>query len=235
MQLQLDFLYERNASAFGRSWEEWAAIWCKWLFSIPKIRNPSIDRHGNKCCVNQNDDHVWFLTGSFGNFELIRRKCIIPSHKAIFLPILVKEDSFEEDQDLKRESDLIDRAQDATNRLIKMQASIDGHKLTHLERYRVRSKIFNLTFPDGNVYDVRPGLTRSVCDGYWLFIKPLQTGNHQIYFKGETYLDQFTLDHLINSKVYKPSWQQLAKDSIFRVEVLYDLTIANREGIPPYQ
>ena len=70
-------------------------------------------------------------------------------------------------------------------------------KIDQLDSYRVQSEVFNLTFPEDNVYDVRPGLTRSVCDGYWLFIKPLQIGKHHIYFKGETSLEEaYTLTKL---------------------------------------
>ena len=98
---------------------------------------------------------------------------------------LVKEDSLAEDSDIKSEADLIKRCEQATDRLINIEASIDDQRMEHLENYRVRSKVFDLIFPKENVYNVRPGLTRSVCDGYWLFIKPLQAGIHSIFFKGK--------------------------------------------------
>jgi hypothetical protein len=225
--MEYHFLYQRNMHPFGKSWEKWAALWCNWMYSIPKRKNPSLDKIGKYCSMNQNDKNVWFLTGTFGNVIVpIKRKCTIPAGKAIFFPILVKEDSLEEDTDLKTELELIKRARDATNKLIQMEATIDGEKVDRLESYRVQSEVFDLVFPEDNVYDVKPGLTRSVCDGYWLFIKPLHVGKHYICFKGETSLKEaHTLAHLKSRKVYSPIQPYIVKYSIFKLEVSYELTI----------
>ena len=155
---------------------------CTWMLSIPKKNNPSLDKTGKYCSMNQNNENVWFLTGTFGNIVPVKRKCTIPIGKAIFFPILEKEDSLKEDSDLDNESGLIKRSRDATNRLTYMEAWIDGAKIEDLEDYRVQSEVFDLKFPEDNVYDVKQGLTRSVCDGYWLFLKPLEIGKHHIYF-----------------------------------------------------
>jgi hypothetical protein len=221
-----DLLFDINEQPFGKSWETWAALWCNWLLSIPKNKNPSQDKTGKYCSLNQNNRNVWFLTGSFGNIVTIKRKCIIPSGKAILFPVLVKEDSFAEDSDLKTEADLIKRSEQATNRLISIEASIDDLRVEHLEKYRVRSQVFDLIFPKGNVYNVRPGLTRSVCDGYWLFIKPLQTGTHSIFFRGETSLEEpYTINQLKRNAIHSPIWKNMDKNSTFKLEVSYDLTI----------
>jgi hypothetical protein len=224
--MKFDLLYERNVHPFGKSWEKWAALWCKWILSIPKKKNPSLDETGKYCSMNQNDKNVWFLTGTFGNIVPVKRKCTIPAGKAIFFPILEKEDSLEEDSDLKTELELIKRSRDATNRVVHMEATIDGEKIDQLDSYRVQSEVFNLTFPEDNVYDVRPGLTRSVCDGYWLFIKPLQIGKHHIYFKGETSLEEaYTLTQLKNNEVHSPIWEHINENLTFKLEVSYELTI----------
>jgi hypothetical protein len=141
-----DFLYERNLHPFGKTWEKWATLWCNWMFSIPKKENPSLDETGKYCSINQNDENVWFLTGTFGNIVTVKRRCTLPVGKAIFFPILVKEDSLEEDSDLRTELQLIERARDATNKLIRMEATINGEKVVQLENYRVQSEVFELTF-----------------------------------------------------------------------------------------
>jgi hypothetical protein len=220
-------LYHRNEHPFGRSWEDWAATWCNWMLSIPKKNNPSSDRSGKWCSVGQKNPDVWFLTGTFGNSALIKRKCRIP-RKAIFLPVLVKEDSLAEDSDLRTEEELVERCRGATSRLISIEASIDHEKLDHLTNYRVRSNVFDLNFPKNNVYNVRPGRTRSVCDGYWLFIKPLMPGTHYLYFKGETFLDEtYTIRQLKRNAIHKRIWQQIDEQSKFILEVLYELTITD--------
>jgi hypothetical protein len=221
-----DVLYERNMRPFNRSWEDWASVWCKWMLSIPKKKNPALDKTGENCSTNQSDEYVWFLTGTFGNIVPVKRRCTIPSGKSIFFPILVKEDSLKEDFDLKTEEELIKRCSDATDRLIYMEAKVDWKKVNEPEKYRAQSKIFDLWFPEDNVYDVSPGWTRSVCDGYWLFIKPLEIGKHFLNFRGETLLEEpHTLDHLKTKDVYRSSIESIDKNKVFRLEVSYELTI----------
>ena len=224
--MQYDFLYERNIHPFGKPWEKWAAMWCSWMLSVPKDKNPSLDLTGEHCCINQNDENVWFLTGTFGNIIPVKRKCRIPERKAIFFPVLVKEDSLAEDSDLLTELELIRRSRDAINRVLRMQATIDGQKVDSLHNYRIQSEVFDLTFPENNVYGVKPGLTRSVCDGHWLFIKPLPMGKHHICFQGETSLqDVYTLAQLKRMDSYSPILQNINENLTFRLEVLYELTV----------
>jgi hypothetical protein len=222
-------LYGRNEHPFDESWEKWAARWCNWMLSIPNKNNPSIDTTGRYCSMNQNDMNVWFLTGTFGNIDSVKRKCTIPYKRSIFFPILEKEDSFAEDIDLREESELIMRCVDSMNRVTHLEAYIDGQVVENLEDYRVLSEVFDLNFPEGNVYSVRPGITRSVCDGYWLFIKPLKSGKHCIDFMGETLLlegDAVT-EQLKADEVYKQIWGHINNKSTFRLDVSYDITIAD--------
>jgi hypothetical protein len=225
--LSYEYIYQRDEQPFGKSWEEWAELWCKWLLSIPKKNNPAVDKTGKSCSVNQNDKNVWYLTGTFGSDAPVKRKCIIPAGKAIFLPILEKEDSLVEDTDLRTDSDLIKRCKDATDKVLNMEASIDGQWLENLKNYRVRSEVFDLTFPKYNIYNVPPGKTRSVCDGYWLFIKPLQIGKHYIYFKGENLLDQFMIAYMKKCEIYHSNLKNMYEKSTFALEVLYELIISD--------
>ena len=78
-----DFYYERNLHPFGKTWEKWATLWCNWMFSIPKKENPSLDETGKYCSINQNDENVWFLTGTFGNIVTVKRRCTLPVGKGL--------------------------------------------------------------------------------------------------------------------------------------------------------
>jgi hypothetical protein len=229
-----EYLYQLNEHPFGLSWEEWAALWCKWTYSIPKRIHPASDKTGRRCGVNQTNKNVWFLTGTFGNIAPVKRKCSIPSGKAIFFPVLVKEDSFIEDNDLNTEEDLVKRSSNSTDKYLYLSASVDGIKIENLETYRIRSKVFDLNFPKGNVYndgnvsyDVTAGLTRSVCDGFWVFIKPLEDGIHYIHFEGETkivenYIQKFVENH----EIYRAIRGHVKEEKTFRVEVLYEVVIS---------
>jgi hypothetical protein len=61
---------------------------------------------------------------------------------------------------------------------------IDGHGLENLQMQRVQSPLFNLTFPVNNIFGIPTGSTQSVADGYYVFLKPLSPGKHDISFKG---------------------------------------------------
>ena len=171
--------------------------------------------------------HVWFLGGSFGNESVIKRRCIIPKTRGIFFPIIEKEDSFVEDTDLKTEEELVERAKQAMDGVTLLEARIDGNYIEELKRYRVGSDFYDLIFPDDNVYDLVPGLTRSVCNGYWIFLKPLPVGKHNIYFHGECLLEEDDrANQRINSdKVYAPMRKFVREFRRFKVEVEYELTI----------
>ena len=88
-------LFPRNSNPYHRFGRIGAVILgVTGRLSIPRYRNPSVDLSGENCSENQDDSHVWFLGGTFGNTSIVRRKCVIPNQKAILFPILIKEDSF---------------------------------------------------------------------------------------------------------------------------------------------
>jgi|SRR3954447_25502293 hypothetical protein len=221
-----ELLFGSQEEPFGHIWSEWVAIWCRWMLSIPKQYNPSLDETGKYCCINQNIKEVWFLTGTFGNLIPVVRKCRVPSGRAILFPILEKEDSLAEDSDLLSDSELARRCKDAIDRVIHIEVSIDDRKIEDLGIYRFQSSVFDLTFPEGNVYDVKPGPTRSVCDGYWVFIKPLSIGPHVVHFKGENLLaEPHTANQLKSTEVFSPIRKHVLENSTFKLDVKYELTV----------
>lgn len=196
------------------------------MFSIEKKKNPCSDRTGKFSSEKQEDSDVWFLAGTFGNVNIVKRKVKIPAGRSILFPVLVKEDSFAEDDDLTRESELIRRCKEATDKVLHMEARIDGESIPSLGSYRVQTKVFDVNLPKNNVYDLPPGQTRSVSDGFWIFLKPLEAGKHTIYFKGETSLNEpFTKKRLRRTKVYSHIWSQVDKEPVFKVEVLYKIRV----------
>jgi hypothetical protein len=131
--MRSDFLFNRDTKPFGQSWEKWAALCYKWMISIPKNKNPSLDQTGKNCSVNQKNKDVWFLAGTFGNTFPVKPRCIVPIGRAILFPVLVNEDSFAEDSDLKTEAELCKRAKDATDRVLLMEASIDAIPVLYMK------------------------------------------------------------------------------------------------------
>jgi len=220
-------MYPRHYKPFGKSWEKWAAIWCNWLLSIPRDKNPAVDETGKNSSQNQVDENVWFLAGSFGNNIPVTRKCTVPRSKALLFPIVDKEDSFAEDLDLIYESELASRARNSMDRLIRLELIVDGKKFPNLDKYRVLSEFFNLTFPEKNVYDVNSGITRAICDGYWAFLRPLPMGAHEIYFSAEIFLpkDDEVTNQIKSYSIYSSVAEEIAKKSRLNIEVTYELTV----------
>jgi hypothetical protein len=220
-------LYSRESKPFGKSWEEWAALWCKWLLSLPKDVNPSLDETGENCSQNQQNPNVWFLAGSFGNLAPVIRFCSMPKRMAILFPILEKEDSFAEDIDLKTETELRFRAKKFMDRVRKLQLVIDGIKLQGLYKYRLQSSVFDLNFPTNCVYDVQPGFTRAVCDGYWVFLRPLSKGQHEIHFSGEVAMisDDTVTDQFRNDPLYAHIKEHIDRNVSFVLDITYHITI----------
>jgi hypothetical protein len=66
-----------------------------------------------------------------------------------------------------------------------------------------------MTIPKDNVMGVPPGTTQAVSDGFWIILKPLPVGKHEIHFTGS--LADFTATGPLN----------------FVSDAKYDITIAN--------
>ena len=222
-----ELLYSRTERPLGKNWEEWAAIWCNWLLSMPKQGHPNFDLTGHNCDKNQEYHGVWFLPGSFGNIEPIHRHCKIPRGRSILFSIVEKEDSFAEDTDLINESQLKDRACGFISKITNIEASIDCVQIKNLQEYRVQSDYFHLKFPEDPIYDVEPGVTTAVSVGYWLFIKPLTVGNHEIQFGATVALksDDEVTKQMKKDNTYLPIRDHIEGNNLFELNVNYHITI----------
>ena len=100
--------------------------------------------------------------------------------------MLAGECSYAENPGLKTESQLTACATEGQNLSRSMDVIIDGTKLKNLENYRVQSRLFDVTFPENNIFSAKPGNTTSVSDGFWVFLKPLSLGKHELEFTAST-------------------------------------------------
>lgn len=199
-------VYPINSKPFGLTYGEWSAKWWQWGLSIPTKDSPIVDETGTKCDVGQKDPNVWFLSGHGGGE--VSRACSIPAGKAIFFPVINVECDYSS-PNLKTESDLRKCAKDDQDKVSNLRATVDGVAIPDLENYRVQSPLFNMTVPKDNVMGIPPGTIQAVSDGFWIFLKPLSPGKHEIHFTGS--LADFTATGPLN----------LVED------VKYDITITN--------
>jgi hypothetical protein len=113
-----------------------------------------------------------------------KRECKVPEGRAILFPIITDEQSFAEKPDFRSDIELEALVKSEADKVLEMNASINGIKVLNPRKYRVSTKPFDIIFPQDNIWGAKAGLTRAAADGYWLFLKPLQPGKHTIYFFG---------------------------------------------------
>jgi hypothetical protein len=189
---------------------ELTADWWQWILDIPKEINPLLDETGENCGINQQGP-VWYLVGTPGDSEtggiitgsVVRDDCVIPEGKKILFPIIntfcselndeaaIKEAlGIPEDQPIPP-SQLAEGLSLCAKNLIDgvdiLEASIDGKNITNFEDFRVQSPVFTIVYPEDNVFDVTDFTDipqKAVSDGYWVLVKGLEPGEHEIKFRG---------------------------------------------------
>jgi hypothetical protein len=170
-----DLVFKKEDKPFNTSFGEWTTLWWNWLHAIPKETSPASDFTGKYSNTLQNNLNTWFLAGTFGGSAT--RKCKIPFGKAIFFPIITCLYSFITDPQLKSEEELKLGVNQDTDTLQGISLEIDETIFEDFSQFRVRGDVFD---------DVISGVnTKSVSDGYWVFLKPLGFGSHSIYFMGK--------------------------------------------------
>jgi hypothetical protein len=180
-------LYSIDESPFGTAYSTWIARWLNWTASIPNAEHPR-DFADRTCNVSQTWKDVWFLPDTLnGN---IVRECEVPFGKAIFIPVTTGWQSVAESPEFSGKplneikDSLIKGASYCDDYNIVRVAEIDGKKVQGLEGnspYRTNTtQLFNLTYGENNIYDVKPGMTPAFAEGWFLFLKPLPQGDHTL-------------------------------------------------------
>lgn len=171
-------IFPIDSKPYGLTYGEWTVRWWQWALSIPQDNNPITDKTGKNCALNQ-EGPVWFLTGTTGGSVV--RDCTIPAGKAILLTPLNIECSYAEFPALKTEKELRDCAKWPG---ASVEVTIDGSKIQDIQKYQTQSPIFNVVFPQKNLFGAPGGPTQAVSGGWWLLLKPLSPGKHTIHASG---------------------------------------------------
>jgi hypothetical protein len=171
-------LYSPDSKPFGLSFADWPAKWWQWYLKIPNSQHPFGDSTGEKCGLMQNGP-VWFLVGSAGKAE---RNCTIPSDKAILIPVINTECSYSESPDIKDKKGLTNCAITANNGA-QISASVDNRPIVDLDKYRVTTDIFNVTYDKDPVFPTNSNVSQAVDNGWYLFLEPMKLGQHEIKFR----------------------------------------------------
>ena len=168
---------------YGLTYGQWTAKWWQWLASIPTDTNPAVDEDGRNAAVNQTDPYVWFLAGTVGG-KSVHRECMAPARRSILFPVINYEMNPLEKPELKTGTELIRHVIEDEDDIINLEATIDGRGVPI---FRVRSDppLFSLALPPDNLFNTSSGgTTNATSDGYWVFLKSLEPGEHSLYFAG---------------------------------------------------
>lgn len=166
-----------------RNQEEWSKEYWRWSKSFPKGRGPTEDATGALCSQKQ-PGHIWFLTGSSTNAP-VQRTCTIPRDTPLFLPVLTSlaEVSGEGDRKCDEMLELLN----ATSKSVKgLKVEIDHKELPDVVKWRQSTGCFPLETIEGRSY--------AASDGYWIMLKPLAPGKHDIHIRGTFEQDGFSQD-----------------------------------------
>jgi hypothetical protein len=176
-------LFTPDVKPYGLTYGQWTTKWWQWMISVPMCNNPAADESGRNACLNQTDPNVWFIAGTLGG-KAVNRECTIPVGRAILFPVINIEVNAIEKPDLRTDAELISYVIKDEDDILNLDAQTDGHKVPI---YRVRSDppMFPLKIPIDNAFEIAgETTTMATSDGYWVFLKPLSPGQHELFFAG---------------------------------------------------
>jgi len=186
---------------FGKSYEELAAGWVNWIQKEPPETSPAFDTTGVFCELNQRGK-FWYLAGTFSG--IAERRCEVPAGKAIFFPIInfisfapefpeagdpcaslnttVEQVRCDVNEDINV---VVGPAPDLVLRVV-----LDGNPVADPFAYRVQSRPGGFVFQSGPLFEAF-GITsgprpEAVLDGYWILLRPLKPGIHQLSFSADS-------------------------------------------------
>jgi hypothetical protein len=171
-------VFSKDSSPYGMQYSKWISKWWNWHASIPPHLHPRESNYEpSKCTINQ-EGEVWFLADGLAK-DVEERFCKIPYGKAILVPLLTG--IFWDDNPVPQltDEDLLLRAMEGDEGS-ELSASIDGLTLKNIQDYRVQTRPFNLTIPENNIFQSKPGTFRAIADGFFVFLEPLSRGTHDL-------------------------------------------------------
>lgn len=165
----------------GLTYGQWTVKWWEWALSSPISNNPVLDDTGQYADINQSGP-VWFLAGTIGDENKVaHRTCNIPGEKAILFPVINYVYTYE--PRFRTDSELVRYVTTDIDDIVIKHAIVDGN-IVPSHRVQGEPSIFSLKVKEENKLDIPVGINQAAADGYWVFLKPLAKGEHEIYFHG---------------------------------------------------
>ena len=178
---------------YGKPLEEWAKDFWQWHATLPQdVVSIDPKTNLNNCILGS--DEQGKMTFLFNVYDVdYSTKCGITSKSPILIPLLVGEcdpeapgaesSKIEDLQACPRESDetMVSWEVKLDNHVLFKKAGIDEVNAQWISKILVRnSSLFNLTFPEDNLFEADPGTFPAAVDGYYLILDPLLPGEHTL-------------------------------------------------------
>jgi hypothetical protein len=185
-------LFSEDSAPYGVSYSEWTQRWWQWYVSIPKTQSPNFVSNHIECSVGQDPNSpVFFLFSPLVDEENPNRTCTIPQGKAVLIPIVSGIADFGDPELPEKTDKALTETVIAGNNNAEILVKLDGVPLdiSNEDRFRVLSDFFNIKLPENNLWEEKekPGTYRARAEGYYVFLEPLSTGEHILYYEAGTH------------------------------------------------
>ena len=173
-----DFAVSPDQAVAGTSQVKWSQHWWQWAGSFNANESPVADRTGADCWRKQSGP-VWFLAGTYGTQRTIRT-CRVPRDKYLFFP-LINYVVMPHRQPKSGCSNVTQTAKAMTDNPSLLLLDLDGQRLDGLDKYRQAT---DGCFDMGELAEPRYRVFPSAANGYYVMLKPLSPGRHELNFGG---------------------------------------------------
>lgn len=162
-------LAEPHSIVEGKTIGEWTIYW--WQWGLSSDDDPILDETGELCGSDQNHP-IWFLAGSYSQSPIVRT-CTVPADTHLLMPLTNTYLSTQNDTDIS-----CDQLKEGVKRPfedgVELSVELDGESATSLDDFREASDVCIDLDLSGT------GNKTVASDGYWIVIKPLEKGEHQL-------------------------------------------------------
>jgi hypothetical protein len=188
--------YSRDESPFGISNGGWVAKYWNWDYSLPldPQTNVIVGLNENGCLIHKENSMVMLADTAFGG--VWNQNCTISRNEGILIPIWIGECNAGEKDCLNQPFEQLSKAARGfdlgkVKGLVKVDnipvATLDAvdYKTNIMNNVtEVYTKQFNATIPnDSHVLNEEFGTFPAAAHGWFVFLKPLQPGNHTVYYQ----------------------------------------------------
>jgi hypothetical protein len=156
--------------------------WWQLYNSIPLSVRARLGETPAACALGQRGN-LWFLNTATDGSTPVTRRCTIPTHTRIFLPIIT---AFCVPFPGETIGDNIQLCRELIDPFDKLTLTIDGKNRPGLIERRAQSQAFPMWLPEDNIFDIPgentpAGIYTTVTEGQYALIQSLPAGRHTIH------------------------------------------------------